>query len=74
MARKALPSKPMSTPQPIADKLRDLIAKSGRSLRDVSKEADVTYSALHRFMGGGGISLETADALAKAMGKKLSLI
>jgi transcriptional regulator with XRE-family HTH domain len=54
---------------PLADQLQAAIATSGESLYAIAKRSGVSYAVLHRFTAGKrGISLETADQLARALG------
>ena len=64
----------MNASRPVADQLRALIKAEldrGVSLREVARRADVSPSRLSAFMKGTGLNIETAEALAKAIGKPL---
>lgn len=61
----------MTTPKPIAEQLREAIAASGLSLREVARRADVSPPIVSKFMLGGNINLTSAEAISKALGKGL---
>lgn len=63
----------MTTPKPIADQLREAIKASGRSFRDLAKAADLPHTSVTRFAQGSGITLDSAEALAKALGIRLTV-
>ena len=57
----------------LADQLRTAIKTCGRSRYALSQETGIEQSTLSRFVNGkGGMSLDTADAIAKALGLKLT--
>ncbi len=66
-----------SMPKSLADKLREAIRAEmakGTSLREIARRADVTHTAIRRFAdGNGGITLESAESLAKALGVKMEI-
>ena len=62
------------TPPDLAEQLRSLIQAEldkGTSLREIARRADVAPSAISAFLRGKTLVLETAAALAKAIGKPL---
>lgn len=61
----------MTTPKPIADQLREAISASGMSLREIAVKADSNAMSLSRFMRGGSLKIETAEAIAQALGIKV---
>jgi DNA-binding phage protein len=56
----------------IADLLRNAI-NGAPSVNGVAVKADVSEGVLRRFLLGGGITLETAQKVANALGMKLVL-
>jgi transcriptional regulator with XRE-family HTH domain len=58
------------TTKPIADQLREAITASGLSLRELATRADSNAMSLSKFMRGGSIRIETAEAIAQALGMK----
>jgi hypothetical protein len=65
-------------PKSLADKLREAIRAElakGRTLNEIAKTADVKHSVTWRFMNDPNktLTLETANALAKSVGIKLTL-
>lgn len=58
----------MTTPKPIADQLREAIAGSGMSLREVARRADVAPIVVSRLMNGKTVTIETAEAIGRALG------
>ena len=64
----------MNATKAVSLQLREMIRKSGRSIYELAKAADVPYSALHGFMNNErDIRLSTAEAIATALGKKLTI-
>ena len=55
---------------PIADQLREAITASGLSLQEIARRADSNAMTLSRFMRGGSLRLESAQAIAQALGLK----
>ena len=70
MVRKSRTLRRMSTPKPIADQLREAIKASGLSLNELAKKADSNAMSMSRFMRGGSLKIETAEAIARALGMK----
>jgi ribosome-binding protein aMBF1 (putative translation factor) len=64
----------MTAPKPIADKLRESAKASGMSINALAQKADVAVASVHKFMHGGTISMQSAEAIARALGKKIELI
>lgn len=65
----------MTTPKPIADQLREAIKASGMSVKELATKADIAYSAVHGFVNNPNkrLQLETAEALAKAIGLEMAI-
>ncbi len=61
----------MQAPQSIAEQLREAIRASGLSMREIALRADSNAMSLSKFMRGGSIKLETAEAIARALGVKV---
>ncbi len=66
----------MTAMKPVADQLRALIQaelNKGTSLREIARRADVAAPVVSRLMQGKTVTMETAESLAKALGKKLRI-
>jgi transcriptional regulator with XRE-family HTH domain len=55
----------------LAEQLRDLITDRGLSGYGLAKATGLNRSVVNRFLAGGGLTLETLDAIAAALGLKL---
>jgi len=56
----------------IESEMRRVARTSGFSMLKISREANIPYAAVHRFVAGsGGITLATAAKLAKLLGLEL---
>jgi pantoate kinase len=69
----------MTTPPPIAEQLRAALAKklaTGATMQSVAKEADIAYSMVFNFHKNPAkkLQLETAEALARALGLQLKVV
>lgn len=51
--------------------LRAAIEASGKSHNAIGELAEVDASTVHRFMNGGGLTLENAGRIAEALGLRL---
>ena len=57
----------------ISEQVRQAIANSGASLREISRKTDLYHSQLSLFMRGErGLTLGTLDKLAEYLGLKLT--
>ena len=66
----------MTASKTVADQLRALIEaelKTGTSLREIARRADVAPSVLVNLSKGKTVTIETAESLAKALGKPIRL-
>lgn len=75
MPRKSSSIKSMTTPKLVANQLREAIKKDGRSLYEVAKLADLSYSMVHGFINNPNkrLHVESAEALARAVGFALEI-
>jgi len=58
----------MTTKNPISDVIRKALQASAKSRYAVSKESGVNQAALCRFVSGGGLRVESLEAIAEALG------
>ena len=66
----------MTASKTVADQLRALIEaelKKGTSLREIARRADLSPSLIVKLSQGSSIKIESAEALAKALGKPIRL-
>lgn len=74
MQRKPKSIKPMTTPKPIAEQLREAMREAqeaGRSLHGIARDSDLSVPVVHKFSHGGNINLESAEKLAQGLGVKV---
>lgn len=57
----------------LADKIRQALESSGKTRYQVSKESGVDQAALSRFVQGKGLSVESLEAIAGALGLEIVL-
>ena len=62
---------PMNAPQSVADQLRDAVKNSGLSAREVARRADVSAMTVSRLLSGKTCTIESAEAIAKAVGARV---
>lgn len=75
------PASPYHTPRrtpadPLADQLRRAARNSGRSIGHLARDAGIDRRALARLLSGENryVTTETADAIAEALGARISLV
>ncbi len=60
-----------ATRRSLADQVRDLINDRGLTGYALAKSTGINRSVVNRFLAGGGLTLETLDAIAAALGLRL---
>ena len=66
----------MTAPKSVSDQLRSAIQKEqakGKSLSEIARNSDVAPIVVSRLMNGRTVTLETAEAIAQALGHTLRL-
>lgn len=58
----------------VANELRAALLASDKTRYQVSQESGVDQAALHRFVGGGGLRIESLEALARALGLEIRVV
>ncbi len=58
----------MPNVKPLSDQLRAIVESSGLTRYRIAQETGIAESVLSRFMGGGGLNLETLDRLGSLFG------
>ncbi len=53
---------------PLSQQLREIVEKSPTSSYAIAREAEISKSAMSRFMNGGRLTMEKLDSLAKVLG------
>ncbi len=57
----------------VADEIRRALVASGRSRYEVSQKSGVDQAALSRFVAGGGLRIDSLEALAAALGLEIKV-